>query len=104
MSDRDACHVEPAAKQATPAEQSQVDRVVLAVGGMGCPNCAARVRNSLLKVYGVVEADVLHPHGVAQVFFNPTLTQVDQLIEAVSRAGGDGRHEYRAQRLAPMRP
>ena len=104
MSDREACHVEPWVKTVTAAEQGQVTAVTLAVSGMGCPNCAARVRNSLLTVYGVLEADVLHTLGVAQIYYNPSLTSTDQLLLAVAQAGGDGRHEYRANLLAPSWP
>ena len=66
---------------------------------MGCPNCAARVRNSLIALTGVVEAYVDHTAGMAQVNFNPNLTNLPALVEAVAQAGGDGRHEYRAQLL-----
>jgi copper chaperone CopZ len=62
---------------------------------MGCPNCAARVRNSLISLKGVVDAEVDHTIGMAEVVFNPSLTAIPALIEAVARAGGDGRHEYR---------
>ena len=99
MSSREACHVEPVVKTVTAGEQSTIEILALAIQGMGCPNCAARVRNSLLGVYGVVEADVLHTAGVAQIHYNPTLASVDQLLAAVARAGGDGRHEYRAEQL-----
>jgi copper chaperone CopZ len=104
MSDQEACHVEPRVKTVTAAEQGQVAAVTLVVSGMGCPNCAARVRNSLLTVYGVLEADVVHTHGVAQVWYNRSLASTDQLLNAVAQAGGDGRHEYRANLLAPSRP
>jgi copper chaperone CopZ len=104
MSERGACHVEPVVKAATAVEQSQIEVVALAVWGLGCPNCAARVRNSLLNLCGVVEADVLHTLGVAQVYYNPTLATPEQLVAAVVQAGGDGRHEYRAEQLAARRP
>jgi copper chaperone CopZ len=104
MSDREACHVEPTVKTATAAEQSQVETVVLAVWGMGCPNCAVRVRNCLLGVYGVLDADVVHTFGVAQVLFNPSLASPDQLVTAVAEAGGDGRHIYRAELVEASRP
>lgn len=104
MSDREACHVEPVVKVVTAGEQSQTAFLTLAITGMGCPNCAARVRNSLLNVYGVVEADVLHMLGVAQVLYNPTLASTDQLLAAVAGAGGDGRHEYRAELVQTTQP
>src|SRR3989304_5229495 len=93
------CHVEPIRKTATSDEQQTVTTALLAVWGMGCPNCAARVRNSLIALTGVVEAYVDHTAGTAQVNFNPDLTNLPAHVEAVTRAGGDGRHEYRAQLL-----
>ena len=91
------CHVEPIRKTATSDEQQTVTTALLAVWGMGCPNCAARVRNSLIALTGVVEAYVDHTAGMAQVNFNPNLTSLPALVEAVAQAGGDGRHEYQAQ-------
>ncbi|MBM2848780.1 MAG: heavy metal translocating P-type ATPase [Anaerolineales bacterium] len=90
------CHVEPLQKTATAEEQQTTTSALLAVWGMGCPNCAARVRNSLISLKGVVDAEVDHTIGMAEVVFNPSLTAIPALIEAVARAGGDGRHEYRA--------
>lgn len=104
MSDREACHVEPIVKTATAAEQGQVAAVTLTVSGMGCPNCAAHVHNSLLTVYGVLEADVVHTQGVALVWYNPSLASTDQLVIAVAQAEGDGRHDYWANLLAPSQP
>jgi len=95
----DNCHVEPIQKATTAEEQKNVALVLLAVWGMGCPNCANRVRNSLLILDGVVDAYVDHTAGVAQVMFNPDLAPVETLIGAVARAGGDGRHEYGARLL-----
>ena len=95
----DNCHVEPAEKTASAEERQTAVTALLAVWGMGCPNCAARVRNSLLSLHGVVEADVDHAAGLAQVNFNPDLADIPALVGAVARAGGDGRHEYRARLL-----
>lgn len=95
----DNCHVEPIKKIATVDERQKVETVVLAVWGMGCPNCASRVRNSLLMLNGVVDAFVDHTAGAAQVSYNPDLASVEALIGAVARAGGDGRHEYGARPL-----
>lgn len=90
------CHVEPLQKTATHEEKQSTNLIVLAVQGMGCPNCANRVRNSVIQVDGVVDALVDHTYGLAQVIYNPNLTNQEALIDAVARAGGDGRHEYRA--------
>ena len=88
------CHVEPIVKQATPLEQAQLADGHLLIRGMGCPNCAARVRNSLLSLEGVVDAIVDHNIGAGRVIYNPTLVTSHELEGAVRAAGGDGRHEY----------
>lgn len=90
------CHVEPMHKMATVEEHRITTLIRLGVQGMGCPNCAARVRNSLLTLNGVTEAAVDHRTGTADVEFNPQLIVIPALCEAVARAGNDGRHRYRA--------
>ena len=95
----ETCHVEPVQKIATVEEQQATALTLLGVQGMGCPNCAARVRNGLLALKGVTEADVDHCTGTAYVEFNPNLVTISALFEAVAQAGNDGRHRYRAFRL-----
>lgn len=95
----DNCHVKPVQKNASPEEMELVETTLLAVWGMGCPNCAARVRNKLLALNGVVNAYVDHAKGLGAIAYNPDLTTVDLLISAVTLAGNDGRHEYGARLL-----
>ncbi len=95
----ESCHVEPVQKIATAEEQQATTMVLLGIQGLGCPNCAARVRNSLLGLTGVIEADVDHITGTADVEFNPKLVTNAALFDAVARAGNDGRHRYQAFRL-----
>ena len=94
MSETENCHVEPIEKHATPQEQARLSDGHMVIRGMGCPNCAARVRNSLLSLEGVVDANVDHNTGVGRVFYNPTMLTARDLEAAVRAAGGDGRHEY----------
>jgi len=96
----DNCYVEPIHKTITAAERRNIEMALLSVWGMGCPNCAARVRNNLLSLNGVVNAYVDHIAGVAGVAYNPELATVEMLISAVARAGNDGRHEYGARLLS----
>lgn len=96
----DACHVEPVHKTAPAEEQKDKASAFLAVWGMGCPNCAIRVQNSLISLKGVVDAHVDHMAGMAWVVYNPDLVQIPALIEAVARSGNDGRHEYWAEPVA----
>lgn len=95
------CHVEPLQKEATPDELADLQGQFLIIGGMGCPNCAARVRNSLLSLNGVVEVYVDHVSGQGYVVFNPKLALTSNLLEAVEMAGNDGHHNYWAEVASP---
>ena len=90
----DKCHVELITKIPTVEEQRKTKAALLEVWGLGCTNCAARVRNSPIQRKGVLDAYVDHIRGEAKVVFNPDLVTVADLLEAVKRAGDDGRHEY----------
>ena len=94
------CHIEPVEKISAAAERRNVETALLAVRGMGCPNCETRVRNSLLSLKGVVNAYVDRIAGMAGAAFNPEMANVEMLISAVARAGNDGRHEYGARLLS----
>ena len=94
------CYVEPIYKNATTDEVRKADIAVLAIGGMGCQNCVTRVRNSLLSLDGVYFVDIYLNLAIAEVSFDGQKVSVKLLIEAVSRAGNDGRHEYNAELVA----
>lgn len=90
------CHIGTIQKTASEVERAIEETVVLAVWGMGCPNCATRVRNSLVLLDGVIEAYVDHVIGCANILYNPSMVSRIELMDAVGRAGKDGRHEYGA--------
>lgn len=95
------CDVEPIYKNVPSAEElKQADHATLAVWGMGCENCATRVRNSLLSLDGVYGVDIYLNMALAEVSYNGKKLSADRLISAVSGAGNDGRHHYRAELLA----
>jgi len=91
------CYVEPINKTASADQMGQADSALLAVWGMGCPNCATRVRNSLLSLDGVYSADMYLNMAMAEVSYDGKRVSGEALVNAVARAGNDGRHEYRAQ-------
>ncbi len=95
----DHCYVAPNQKTATTEELANAASIWLAVFGMGCPNCAARVRNSLLALDGVLDVSVSHVAGMAEIFFKQDTVPVTDMIAAVAQAGNDGRHEYWAVAL-----
>ena len=95
------CYVEPIYKNITSADQIQkADKATLAVQGMGCENCVTRVRNGLLSLDGVYGVDVYLNMALAEVSYDDKKISAQRLVEAVSRAGCDGHHEYRAQLIA----
>ena len=95
------CYVEPIYKNAVSHNNLRnADSALLTVWGMGCQNCVTRVRNSLLSVDGVYGVDVYLNMALAEVSYDTKKISAQSLIEAVSRAGNDGRHEYRAQLIA----
>lgn len=95
------CHVEPVYKETVPVEKlKNADRATLLVAGMGCDNCATRVRNSLLSLENVYGVDMYLNMGLAEIRYDSKKVSTDQLIAAVSGAGNDGRHEYRAELIA----
>lgn len=97
MSDHDGCHVEPVDHRPVDEEDlAQAASALLAVSDMGCPNCAHRVRNALLSVPGVFDADVELSSRMATVAYDGECTSVLALIHAVEHAGEGTRHAYRA--------
>lgn len=75
--------------------------VFVGVQGMGCSRCAARVRNGLLLLDGVLAVNVFLAEGLASVAYDPARVEPPQLVAAVVAAGGDGRHNYLAQIIGP---
>ncbi|MDL1894686.1 heavy-metal-associated domain-containing protein [Anaerolineae bacterium CFX7] len=91
------CHVELIQKDVSVEDQNAAQMVILAVWGLGCENCANRVRNSLLRLDGVVSADIALAHGLAMVDYVPSKTNSNDILLAVAAAGNDGHHHYRAE-------
>ena len=90
------CQVQPIQKPVDGAALHHSAVAVLQVSGMGCGNCAHRVRNSLLGLQGVLAARVDLAEGLVRVNFTSAHTDLQQMLDAVAGAGNDGRHEYRA--------
>lgn len=91
------CHVEPIQKAVLDSVLKNADTTLLAVSGMGCVNCAARVRNGLVSLEGVHHAEIYLEMGLAEVYFDNKMVTPEMLITAVADAGNDGRHHYEAQ-------
>ena len=94
------CHVEPLQKTYSARQLQDADRAVLSIGGMGCENCARRVRNGLLSLDGVYAANVHLNLALAEVFYDRARLSTHALEEAVRSAGDDGHHEDHARLIA----
>ncbi|MFQ5614100.1 MAG: heavy-metal-associated domain-containing protein [Anaerolineae bacterium] len=102
MNEHENCHVEPLEKPLDRAALSKAVAAYLGVSGMGCPRCATRVRNGLLRPDGVLLADVYLERGLALAFYDPEQITISELLLAVTAAGDDGRHRYRAELISQM--
>lgn len=90
------CHAAPPERIPPTDEQACIRIVRLVVWGMYCPGCGTRIHGRLVAVKGVLEVQVDHTIGMVEVAFNSDLTNISALINAVVRAGGDGRHTFGA--------
>jgi copper chaperone CopZ len=97
MNENNNCQVDPLEKPLDRDALSTAMVAYLAVGGMGCPRCAMRVRNGLLGIDGVLLVEVQLEQGIAAAAFDQNRVNTNDLICAVAAAGNDGRHNYSAR-------
>ena len=72
-----------------------VKTVTLKVTGMTCMSCSNHVMKALKKVEGVIEPLVEYKEDRAVVTFNPKLTTVEAIIEAINKT------PYKASLMEP---
>lgn len=97
MSNDPNCHVEPVVKPIDQQALNSSITAVLAVQGMGCPRCAMRVRNGLLRLEGVILVDVVLEQGIAGVAYDPECITLKDLTAAVAASGDGSHHVYSAE-------
>lgn len=91
------CHVDAAVRIVSESEKRRARTVHLAVAGMGCINCANRVRNALLEVEGVVDVDVDCRGGLTTVWCRRDAgPKTGDLTAAVAECGRRSHHRYLA--------
>ena len=84
-----------------PLDTTHAAEVSLPIEGMTCATCAGRVEKALRALPGV-EADVNLAAERAEVRFDPAKVQVEQLAEAIGKAGYDIPHETRELKIVGM--
>ncbi len=62
-------------------------RTVLDLEGMTCASCAMRIEKGLKKVPGVIEANVNLATEKASVLYDPTQTNLEQMVQKVEAVG-----------------
>jgi copper chaperone CopZ len=91
------CHVEPIEGDAAAAELDEAVQHTLALSGLGCPNCANRVRNALLRTDGVLEAEIDLNAALGRVWCRPgSPPDETELVKAVVGASRGTHHRYLA--------
>ncbi|KPJ60439.1 MAG: ATPase P [Latescibacteria bacterium DG_63] len=63
------------------------ERVVLKIGGMTCATCVKTIESALRRLDGVVQADVNLGAEKAYVNYNPGITSVAEIRQAIEDAG-----------------
>jgi len=98
--ERHECHVELIDVEIEPGAIDEAEDRFLTVSGMGCPTCAVRVHNALVRIPGVLTADVEVEHGLAQVWLSAPVDE-ETLVEAIDEAGQLAGHSYLAAPISP---
>ena len=93
------CHVDPIAPRMPASDRQDSQVLYLALAGMGCPNCANRVRNALLRAQGVVDGELDLAAALATVWYSGKEASFTHLIDAVADAGRGTHHRYLAVRV-----
>jgi len=96
----DPCNVKPFKKISVLEEFQKSKTIILSISGLNCPNCALRVKNALLRTYGVTVALIDHESGLGEITYNPDIVHPQTLVGAISLAASDGIHQYDAKVLA----
>ena len=64
-------------------------RVAMAIDGMSCSACSTRLEKAFDNAEGIVEAHVNLPLETATVDFDPSIVDVNSLVEVVQKTGFD---------------
>jgi Cu+-exporting ATPase len=82
-----APHAPRLAVESPQSHGSSSDKIDLAISGMSCAACALHIEKSLSATAGVSRANVNFATSRATVEYDPSVTDIDHLVEAVKGAG-----------------
>ncbi len=69
--------------------------LILAIGGLRCSNCAATVEEALGDLGGVIHANVSFALEEARIDFDPSRTELAEIVAAVRQSGYEARERSR---------
>lgn len=71
----------------TKPEMIKTKAIIIPVEGMTCFTCEIAVSSSLKKINGVVDVNASAKEGKVQVKYDPSKTNIRQLIETINKTG-----------------
>jgi Cu+-exporting ATPase len=81
----------PLSQSNIPLREKKEEQVQLVLLGMHCASCAGLIERALKKVEGIKSANVNFVAEKARVVFDTSLVTIEQLIQAIKKAGYDAR-------------
>lgn len=76
------------------SDNAHTEQIILDIDGMTCQACASRIEKVLNKKPAIVQADVNYANEVAQVQFDASQTNAEQIVAWVKKTG----YEAKVQR------
>lgn len=64
-----------------------MEKITLYITGMACGGCSASIANALRAIDGVIEAEVSHTEGTAEIRYDPAKLDPAQLQVTIINAG-----------------
>ncbi|MGE5631654.1 MAG: sulfite exporter TauE/SafE family protein [Caulobacteraceae bacterium] len=80
-----------------------MEKRVLSIQGMSCSNCELRIENSLKKLSGIIEVKVSYSQSKAYVTYNKDVIELNDIIQAVEKAGYHAAEYKRAKEDKPAK-
>jgi Cu+-exporting ATPase len=64
-----------------------MEKIQLKIKGMHCVSCENRIKESILELNGVIGAKVDYTTEKATIEFNPTKTDIENIVKTIKNAG-----------------
>jgi len=68
-------------------KEIKTEQISLEIAGMTCDSCATGIEKLLANNEGIKNAQVTYPTGIGEFSFNPSKTDKDEIVNAITRTG-----------------